>query len=425
MYDGNLFGGNHVNLVPNFDAFRHSDSSFVPQPHQNFGIPSDEQMSQYSDFHSIQNDFSNSPHHSEMRDRLYQNQDLEASDFNPASSSHNTGSFNADESFDHRSNSIDDEHLSIGTSKSPAETDESFRERNELFEILTNFFKRPSKKEVKTEILNRSYKIEDKHLEKIHLKTNDYLKKQNLDEESEATLTNEGQTDKDKAKMPSRLFKRMIYVYTLGLIWDDSDSIKEKLSAFVDKFNNFGNMNTNMNTKANIYNISVLGINFMKIIANKYSKYSVSKEFVDEDSLLSYTESFWNFCFTNEGETIENFQEFFKALGIHCTEKDIGRFLFSEYTKGFKIPEKFFLKIKTKITSKTYKQEILAFSWYFVFFRAVFYYPQLIFIDSKICANEIISVIEDGIMYLYGKDEMSIKKNKGEIRYKLQNKLFN
>ncbi|CAH7689892.1 hypothetical protein PPACK8108_LOCUS25068 [Phakopsora pachyrhizi] len=408
MYDGNLFGGNHVNLVPNFDAFRQPDSSFVPHPHQNFGIPSDEQMSQYPAFHSIQNDFSNSPHHFEMRDKVYQNQDLEVSDFNPASSSQYTGFFNADKSFDHRSNSIDD-----GTSKSPAETDKYFRERKEIFDILTQHFTRPSKKEAKAEILRGSFKVEDRHVEKIHQKSKDYLKKQNHDEESQATFIIEGQTDEDEAKMPYRLNQRMICVYTLVIEWEGSDSIKEKISAFVHQFENFGNVNKNVNTKENIYDISVMGITFMKIIAKKYSNYSVSENFENDNSLLSYTESFWNFCFTNEGETIEKYAELFTSLGIVCTQKDIHQYLYSKFSKGFRIPKKFFSKIKTKLTTKTNKQEILLFSWYFVFFRAIFYYPQLIFIDKTLCGNELKSVIEDGILYFYAEDEKSVQKLSG------------
>ncbi|CAH7676268.1 expressed protein, partial [Phakopsora pachyrhizi] len=189
LYNGDLFGGNIVNLVPNCDAFRQPDSSFLPQQHQTFGISSDEQMSQYSDFHIIQNDFSNSPHHFEIRDRVCQNQDLEVSDFNPESSSQYTGSIKNDELFDHRSNSIGDEHLNLLTSMSLAEADESLREWSELITILNKDFSRCTKESLLVRILRKASKIEVNHLEIIHEETLDYINRKNFEKDSLARLT--------------------------------------------------------------------------------------------------------------------------------------------------------------------------------------------------------------------------------------------
>ncbi|CAH7687613.1 hypothetical protein PPACK8108_LOCUS22424 [Phakopsora pachyrhizi] len=405
MYDGELFGGNHVNLVQHFDESHYRDSSVVPQPNQNFGIPFDHQMTIRPTSHSIQSEFPYNPHLSDMGDRAYQNQDWSAQDFNPPSSSHNLGSFHAGASFDHRRNLIDNENLIFDNSNSPTETDESLRERNELFEILNRDFRRISKDNAVLEILRGASKTEKTDIENFHQQNNNYLTRRNP-EDSQSNFIIKGQTETDEARKLTRLKNRMIVVYTLGIDWDGSDKIKNPIFAFANKLQNFGNVVINEITTEHIKDISILGITFMKIIAKKFSNESVSKEFGDDNSLLNYTKSFWNFCFTHEGKTNKEFGDFFTSLGKHCSQEDKQRFLTTTFSREFKTPRTIFSRIKKNIPKCTDKLTILQYSWYFVFFRAIFYYPQVIFKFGNLSGDELKSVIEDGILYIYGKDIM-------------------
>ncbi|CAH7687614.1 expressed protein [Phakopsora pachyrhizi] len=403
MYDGELFGGNHVNLVQHFDESHYRDSSVVPQPNQNFGISFDHQMTIHPTSHSIQNEFPYNPHLSDMGDRAYQNQDGNAQDFNPKSSSHNSGSFHTGTAFDLRGNSMDNENLIFDNSMSPAETDD---ERNEVFEILNNDFKRLSKEKARAEIFHRSSKMEKTHMEKIHEKAEDYLKRLTPNEGSQVSLLNEGQTEKDETQKLYTLKKRMIFVYTLGIEWTGSEDIKNVISDYAVGLKNIGNVVIHDITKEYIKNISILGITFMKIISKKYSNYTISEEFGNDDNLILYTKLFWNFCFSSEGAKKKVFRDFFLSLGKHCSKEDIDKLFKTKFLGQLKIPRTVFLRIKTNITKQTDRVQMVVFSWHFVFFRAIFYYPQEIFKNGNLSGDHLKAVIEDGLLYAYGRDRI-------------------
>ncbi|CAH7687617.1 expressed protein [Phakopsora pachyrhizi] len=404
MYDGELFGGNHVNLFPHFDESQYQDNSVMPKPNQNFGIPFDHQMTQYPTSHSMLNDFLYSPNLSEMRDRVYQKQDSNEQDFSPTSSSHNSGSFHTGTAFDLRGNSIDNENLISGTSMSPAE--KHSKDRHTIIKILKNNFSRNSPKAVREKLLHKCSIFKDRHLELIHKETLEFINRHDFEEGSQAKFILKNNVNKDEESIIGILKTRMVFVYTLNIIWDDPIPIKKRLYDFAKGFKLFENEVDNKITREHIKDISNLGITFMKIIAKKYSDAPVSKEFEDDLSILNYTKSFWHLCFISERATNQQFRDFFLSLRKTPSREFVDQFLSTKFSLELEMPKNIFLGVKNIITKKSSKTRILPLSWYFVYFRAIFYYPQIFFVDGKLSGDELISAIEDGIVYCFELDKI-------------------
>ncbi|CAH7690610.1 expressed protein [Phakopsora pachyrhizi] len=417
IHDGDLFGGNHPNFVPHFDEFRYSDSSFVAQPHQNFVIHHDERMIHYPAFHSFQNDLSFGSQISEIRNKSYKNQGWEVLNFIPVLSYHNSRSLNLGETIDNRRNSIDTENLIVGTSKksmsekaqSLAEAEESFREKKYLISILNNDFIRCSRKTALARMSSRSREMDVRYLKSIHEKAVDFMN-QHSHKDRQANLRTKANFEKKDVAKINRLRKHVIFEYTLGIEWENSKFIKTAIFEFADKFKNYGNLTKHDGTSAHIAKISFLGIIIMKIIAKKYSHDPLSEVFGSDSNLLHYTESFWNCCFTNKGETNQALRDFFTSFGEKYPEEEIDRFLSTGLIQSCNIPEDIFSRIKTSITSNVDKPLILLFSWYFVLFRAMVYYPHLVFKKGYTPGNKLKTFIEGGIMYCFETGEKAEKK---------------
>ncbi|CAH7689261.1 expressed protein [Phakopsora pachyrhizi] len=406
MYDTDVFGGNHINLVPNIDDFRYPDSSFVPQPHHNFEIPHDEQMTQHLAFHSTQNDLSNIHHLSDIRNRVYQNQDWGVLDFNPTSSSHNYGFVNTGAAIDYGSNLVDNENLIFGASKKSmskeaqptggAKNKFTDKEKSELIRILKNDF-RISPRGI------MSFKSKGNDVwdpESIHKKGADLIKKYKS-KGVEAKLRAEQLFAKAIGSKINRLRKFMIFEYTLDIEWKGSESFKLEIYEFSVKFKKHGNLDISRSTLNHMNRINVIGITFMKIISRKYWNDPVSERFGNDSSILHYTESFWNCCFRNDRVTNNVLRNFFKSLGKDCPEEDIDRFLSTRFLHRHNTPEIIFSRIKKSITGKTETKVTFMYSWYFVFFRAMVYYPHLVFDESYFSGNQLKNFVENGIIHIF------------------------
>ncbi|CAH7689719.1 hypothetical protein PPACK8108_LOCUS24839 [Phakopsora pachyrhizi] len=151
----------------------------------------------------------------------------------------------------------------------------------------------------------------------------------------------------------------------------------------------------------NMKTISVLGITFMKIIAKKYTKKEVSKEFEDDNSLLHYNQVFWEFCFNDHTKMDEDLRKLFKSIGgPRRLDNTIQQFSTTEFLIQHNTPVNIFTQMASRIMSAN-KLEIYLYSWYFVFFRTMVYYPELIFKLNPLAGNQLKRFIEDGIMYYY------------------------
>ncbi|CAH7677225.1 expressed protein [Phakopsora pachyrhizi] len=406
-YDEDFFGGYHSNLAPHFDEFPYPDSSFEPQPHQNFEISHDEQMSQYPAFHSMQNYLSNSPNLSENRDRFYQNQDRQLSNFNPASSSENYGFLNIGTAIDHRKNFVF-KHSKNSMGKeaySPAEEKYLFidTDKSELVSTLNNDFSRFSRKEALSRIPYKSTKNDERYLRSTHEKAVDVINEHNPHNTEEVKVDPRTKTVAVKINAQRRRKtqeKYMIFDYTLKIEWEGSYVLKADICRFADNFE-IDTKDTKLGaatTQNHIKIISYLGVNFMKIIAKMYSNDPVSKAFGNDRSLLQYTERFWECCFKNDAGA-NKLKIFFKSLGIQCSNKELKQFLSTTFLKAKSSPKSIFLRIKTRVTHRTEKKMNYIFSWYFVYFRAMAYYPHLVFAKNHQSGSELKTSIEDKIMH--------------------------
>ncbi|CAH7670218.1 expressed protein [Phakopsora pachyrhizi] len=406
-YDGDVFGENNGNFVPHFNEFRYPDSSFEHHPHQNIEISHDEQMTQYPAVHSMQNDLSYSPQHSDVGNRGYQNQDWQVSDFNPASSSKNYGSLDTGAAIDHGINSIDNKNLIYDKSKNSmieeaqplAGTKYLFTEdeKSELAVVFKKNFRRFSLEEELEYMPHKFKMIDTNYLKKFNEKSVDFINQQ-VD-----SITKKNVIEANSAKM-IKLRKCMIIDYTFRIDWEGAKALKTKVCCFADNFTNYKIAAKKRGTANHIKRISIWGITFMKIIAKMYSYDPVSEFFERDQSLFNYTKIFWNFCFTNEGK-IEELTEFFGSFGKECSEKDTNKIIFTKFLDEHNTPGHIFSRIKQNITGRTEMQVTYFFSWYFVFFRAIVYYPHLITEQSTSSGRYLKAFIEDGIIDFFENGE--------------------
>ncbi|KAI8449036.1 hypothetical protein BY996DRAFT_7524609 [Phakopsora pachyrhizi] len=160
--------------------------------------------------------------------------------------------------------------------------------------------------------------------------------------------------------------------YTLQIDWKGAEALKINIRSLANTYKNYGFLPKGRGgTVDHIENISIWGITFMKIIAKTYSNNPVSEFFGSHQSLYDYTERFWNFCFTTDGKT-EELRNFFGSLGKECSQEDTGHFISTKFLNEYNTPGNIFSMIKQEITGHTEMQVTYMFSWYFVFFRAMF-----------------------------------------------------
>ncbi|CAH7670337.1 expressed protein [Phakopsora pachyrhizi] len=368
-YDGDVFGDNYGNFVQHFNQFRYPDSSFEHHPHQNFEISHDEQMTQYPAFHSMQNDLSYSPHHSDVRNRGYQDQDWQVSDFNPASSSNNYGSLDTGAAIDHGINSIDNKNLIYDTSKNSMieEAHWQYEEKllfsgegkSKLISILENEF---SKNLRGTELEFMSYEskgVNVGQLKSVNKKVVDFIYQQ------AEPITKKKLIRANSAKN-AKLKKYTVIDYTIHIDWQGAVALKIEICNFADTLKKYRNSpKSRGSTENHIKKISIWGITFMKIIAKMYSNNKAS--------------------------------EFFGK----CSQEDTRHFISTKFLDELNTPGNIFSRIKQKITGGTEMQVTYMFSWYFVFFRAMVYYPHLIFDDKINSGRQLKGFIEDGIVSFF------------------------
>ncbi|CAH7676986.1 expressed protein [Phakopsora pachyrhizi] len=386
-YDADLFDGNYIYSVPQFNDIWHPDSSSAPQPHQNVEYPYYNQMTQGPAFHFGQGHLWNSPETSSNWG--YQNHGT-------MSSSHNSGNTNTGAEINHLRNSMDSESLNVSASKKLIRSSEidCYDERVELINILKNNFRGCTKQDVisslnfKKQRNNLDYKI-------AHEKALGFIGSSKSVEDSQATLTDENHS-------PGEKFMRLLILeYTLGIDWEKSSSLKGSLYEFAENFAANENVDQHPSNSFRMKRISILGINLMKIIAKKYSEKHISEEFGNDDNLLNYNTLFWEFCFKKHENMKEDLSNFFQSIaGSLKSNIDVENLVsikISPQNNAYTI----FPVMKRSMLSYADKATDYAYAWYYVNFRAMIYYPELV-INSKISAGyHLKKFIESGILYYY------------------------
>ncbi|CAH7689267.1 expressed protein, partial [Phakopsora pachyrhizi] len=399
---------NYVNSVPNFDEFRYPLGSSAPQPHQNLEISHDNQMTQDPAFHFAQGYFWNDPRLSEMSSNSgYQNHDR---------SSHHSGSTNAGAEIDHWGYSIDNESLNVATSNNLiGESTSSYYEvdydsldvKLKLIQTLKENFTKCSKQEVISRVTQIIPEGKTNYLRSIHERALNFIMKHISEVGPQVALGVEEPYDDIKTVTRANQKKHFIIEYTLAIEWTGHKSLKSKISEFVDNFitNNKDTIQLSLNSDG-MELISLLGVTFMKIIAKNYPKTDVSKEFEDDDSLLHYTKAFWEFCFMDHGNIEEKLQKFFRTIGGPSRfDNTIDKYLITKLSRNGNTPVKIFPQVADKLKKNASQIEIYTYSWYFVFLRAMVYYPELIYIPNHLSGNQLKYFIEDGIMYYFEEGE--------------------
>ncbi|CAH7672677.1 expressed protein [Phakopsora pachyrhizi] len=390
-YDADLSDGNYVNSAPH--DFWYPDSSFAPQSHQILENSHYNQMTQGPAFHFEQGHLWNSPE--TISNWGYQNHGT-------TSSSHNSGITNTGAEINHRRNTIDNESLNAAASKILTEKYTSisiiemdcYPERVELIEILKNNFRRCTKKDAISR-LNFKKPRRDLDYESVHEKALRFIESKKSEAGSQATIADENHSLCDKLK------RLLILEYTLGIYWDKSSSLKDILYNFADNFAKNKNVDRHPSNSIRMRRISILGINLMKIIAKKYSEKDISEEFGNDDNLLNYNTLFWEFCFKTHKNMKEDLSIFFQSIAGSLKSKinieELSSIKFSTHNNAdtiFPVMERSIIGTSDKLADYLY-------SWYYVNFRAMVYYPELIVIGDFVASYHLKRFIESGILYYY------------------------
>ncbi|CAH7681946.1 expressed protein [Phakopsora pachyrhizi] len=413
MHDVELFDKNYVNSVPNLDEFWYPVSSFELQPHQNFEIPHENQMTQDPAFQYAQNHFRNSPHLYEMGSISgYQNHDGEALNLNPASLSHNFGSKSVNAEINPWINSIDDESLNINiaASKKPkrkktlsyVKVGGSLEEKFRLIDILNKNFRRCSKEDALARVTYTGPGDKQNYIRSIHEKALCFTKEHSPAAGPRATLRDKEPFDNLNRSLENRLRRQVIYEYALGFELTVSESLKEGVYLFADNFKTNKNVAQHPDKPVRMKNISLMGIIFVKIIAKMYSEKDASEEFEDEESLLNYNKLFWEFCFKDHEEIKGDLREFFISIaGSRASKINVEQLLTAKFSGQHATIVTIFKPMAINILDSLEKLDILMYSWHFAFFRTMVYYPELIFNGSGFSGSNLKKFIEDGILYYY------------------------
>ncbi|CAH7666354.1 hypothetical protein PPACK8108_LOCUS704 [Phakopsora pachyrhizi] len=421
--------GLRFNLAPYFDGFQYPDISLVPQIHQNSNILRTELTLGNSAFHFIQKDSLKIPQISKMINReLDERNNLghEVLNLNPLSTIQISGPINADNKIGQLSNSIDNESSSLINSKKrkrkvtklELKAIESFEERLDLIRVLREDFslgpKAPSQNNEIHDSKNFRFsvgQIQDpekgaKYQRFINKKVLSFLHEHDLKEDQQPDFSisvkvKEQFTRSEISSFDNR-YRSTIIESAFRIQWNGFETLKKYISNYAPNSINHKEVKLHKGTLSHIKNISIVGITFMKIIAKKYPKGSISEEFEDDQRLIVYNNLFWDFCFKNREDIRIGLRDFFKSIRGNSSEKDIDRFVSAELSRKRNKPEAVFSIIKTIITTKIDRKQLLLLSWYFAFLRAMVYYPELFF-QSSLEGNQLKTFIENGIMYFIQK----------------------
>ncbi|CAH7667925.1 expressed protein, partial [Phakopsora pachyrhizi] len=417
MIDVGFHNTINFNLASYLDENLYPNHSTVSQAYRNFDAPNTELTLGNPAFHFIQKDSIKNLHVSEVRDRVYNGNDNEyfevSKNPNTESSFQNSGS---------RNNFKDDENSILFTSKkrkrkskkAERELKESIKERLDLLRILEKNFSIGSMETLQNDIIfeSKSRKFllthkkdpekEAKYQKFIDKSILNFLHKDGPKEDQQpncgiAPKVKEKFTQSEISLLDNRKRSRIIES-AFRIQWNGFESLKKDINELASNFGSHKEADIHEGPSLHIKNISTLGITFMKIIAKKYPKGQVSKEFEDDQRLLEYSKIFWKFCFMDHKKMKEGLKDFFKSIRGDSSKRDIDYFLSTNLSKEHHKPDKIFSIIKTRITKKTDRKQILLFSWYFVFFRTMVYYPELFF-KGSLGGNWLKMFIEKGIMY--------------------------
>ncbi|CAH7677283.1 expressed protein [Phakopsora pachyrhizi] len=388
VYNGDFYYGDHVNFEPHSNEW-HPVPSFSPQAHQNVQTPYNGQMTETPDFHSIQNELLYSPHLPETSNRFYQNFDWDASNLNPALSSHNSGFKNTGAEIDHRGNSIGNQNSVSGTSKNPTGEEASpnigagnfYKGRMlRLIDVLKEGFSTCSQ-----ETVFKKYGLEA-------------IPEEEAEYENPNIIDIPATTIEPSTQDPMRNYRQKLcrdLVNVLRIQWNGPDTLENEIFQFAYNFvlNQWGDKYPK--AEEHIVQISIMGITYMKIIAKMYPTKS-SEEFGRDESLFNYTEKFWNHCFSKHKEKEEAFRNFFKSIREGTSEDVAEEILSADFMRGKNTPYQIFSSIAKFTSSATYER-LYRFAWYFCFFRTAVYYPELLFKLDTIPGNRLKKFIQMGI----------------------------
>ncbi|CAH7671113.1 expressed protein [Phakopsora pachyrhizi] len=366
----------------------------------------------------------NSPQSSKVRDREldgYNKQSREALNLNPRTTFQIFGPINANTKINQLNKLINKESSNLITSEKrkrkvtqlELKAIESFEERLDLIRVLKEDFtigpKETSQKSKNYIFLRRKKKYpeeEAKYQKYIGKKVLNFLREQRPKENRHPEFSISVEVDSRFRRSEISAFdnrkRSEIIESAFRIQWNGFDAIEKSISDNAYNFRDHKDMKAQGATLLHIENISNLGITFMKIIAKKYPKGLVSDEFGDDQCLLAYNNLFWNFCFKNHKDLKEDVRVFFRSIRGNSSEKDIDQFVSAKLSVKHNKPEVIFSIIKTRITTKTDRNQILLFSWYFVFLRTMVYYPELIF-QCSLDGNQLKTFIENGILYFIQK----------------------
>ncbi|CAH7681084.1 expressed protein, partial [Phakopsora pachyrhizi] len=407
--------GIHFNLAPYLDKLWYPDLSLAPQMNQNLEIPHNKLKSGNLAFQLILKDSLNSPRISKMRERDLDgnsNQGREALNLDIKPTFQNSGPINAKAKVNQLSKLRDNEKTSLILPKKrkwkvnqlELNKMESFEERLDLIRVLREEFSiGPEETSQNNEICNsKNYRFlrkkkkepakearNQKYVEKNILK---FLRENDPKEDPQPELSiaievKERLTKNEISTIDNRKRSKLIES-AFRIQWNGFEILKKSITNFTTNFKDDKDEIPSVNTLVHIKNISTLGITFMKIISKKYQKGLVSDEFGDDQNLLTYNTLFWNFCFKNHEGNKDALRGFFESIRGNISKKEIDRFVSAKLSRGHNEPDVIFSQIKSSITKKTNKKQIILFSWYFVFFRAMVYYPELFF-QSTLDGNQL------------------------------------
>ncbi|CAH7666352.1 expressed protein, partial [Phakopsora pachyrhizi] len=294
---------------------------------------------------------------------------------------------------------------------------DSFEERLDLIRVLSDDFNLVSKAPSQN---NEIYESKNFRLSSVQIqdpkqeaKYQRYVDKKSLNFLHEHELKKDQQPDfnisfkvKERFTTPEisafdNRYRSTIIDSAFRIQWNGFEMLKKYISDYAPNSINPKEVKLHKGTLSHIKNISTLGITFIKIIAKKYPKGLVSEEFEDDQRLIIYNNKFWDFCFKNQGDIKRGLRDFFKSIKGNSSEKDIDRLVSAKLGRKHNKPEAVFSIIKTAITTKTHKKQLLLFSWYFVFLRTMVYYPEIFF--SSLEGSQLKTFIENGIMYFIQK----------------------
>ncbi|CAH7690774.1 expressed protein [Phakopsora pachyrhizi] len=359
-FDGDLHDGIHITSVPNFDEFWSLNPFFLPLENPNLQITHDEPMPEYPAFHFTQNDLWNSPHFSEIGNRVYLNQDSEVLYPKPASSSHNSDSINTVK-YVENDNLIDGtekKHEALKTELELESKEELIKQRKDLINVLMNHYNSCSRGIAQNYVTEKNYGFmsvlglklnpekEAKYKNFIGRKALNFIEKKAPKRGRKKKLGVRQPFEKADTSAISKRKRRKIMDYLLHIKWKDSESLIEKIHEIAYDIEKHTKEELLEGNPRDIENISVMGVNIIKIIAEKYPE---NEKLGDDESLINYTTNFWKFCLSKNRKMEDILISFFGSIKENTSEESINRFISTKFTKNDKSPDKIFSSIRFNI----------------------------------------------------------------------------